>query len=458
MVVIHDRYILNELLEKHSLATSGRPQMRFAGDLCGFNRYLFTSDYNAFAREQRKVMHREIGTDKLARRFEDSQDIESRRLLLRTLNHPKQLFSLHVPLLTSAIILKIVYGYTTSPDGRDPLLDLVNTMAQNISKSYVPLSWPVDIFPWLIHVPEWVPGLKFKSIARYHIKVSNLVNDVPWRFVERKISTGDYKPSIVSSFLETFAENDASATLEAVEAVKYAAAMLHFAGAETSITAIRAFLFAMVTNPDIQNLAQQEIDGIVGNERLPDLGDRERLPYVSALIKETLRWHAITPMGVAHRTSEELILRGYRIPKGSYIMAANRSLLHDPKEHYNPSLFDPSRFLPPRNETNDSIKFVFGFGRRVCPGEHIAQQTLFLTISRLLATFTIGKVNDVTGEPIEPILRCGDDVLARVEEFPFSITPRSEIHARLIQQVDIDYPMDSGDAELLEIPDWKEQS
>lgn len=360
--------------------------------------------------------------------------------------------------LTSAIILKIVYGYTTSPDGRDPLLDLVNTMAQNISKSYVPLSWPVDIFPWLIHVPEWVPGLKFKSIARYHIKVSNLVNDVPWRFVERKISTGDYKPSIVSSFLETFAENDASATLEAVEAVKYAAAMLHFAGAETSITAIRAFLFAMVTNPDIQNLAQQEIDGIVGNERLPDLGDRERLPYVSALIKETLRWHAITPMGVAHRTSEELILRGYRIPKGSYIMAANRSLLHDPKEHYNPSLFDPSRFLPPRNETNDSIKFVFGFGRRVCPGEHIAQQTLFLTISRLLATFTIGKVNDVTGEPIEPILRCGDDVLARVEEFPFSITPRSEIHARLIQQVDIDYPMDSGDAELLEIPDWKEQS
>lgn len=98
MVVIHDRYILNELLEKHSLATSGRPQMRFAGDLCGFNRYLFTSDYNAFAREQRKVMHREIGTDKLARRFEDSQDIESRRLLLRTLNHPKQLFSLHVPL------------------------------------------------------------------------------------------------------------------------------------------------------------------------------------------------------------------------------------------------------------------------------------------------------------------------------------------------------------------------
>jgi cytochrome P450 len=53
----------------------------------------------------------------------------------------------------------------------------------------------------------------------------------------------------------------------------------------------------MAMHPDIQRKAQAEIDAVVGQDRLPDFSDRAKLPYVNAIVKETLRWHTISPLG-----------------------------------------------------------------------------------------------------------------------------------------------------------------
>lgn len=53
----------------------------------------------------------------------------------------------------------------------------------------------------------------------------------------------------------------------------------------------------MALHPEIQRRAQQEIDRVVGTDRLPAFSDRENLPYIDALIKETLRWHPVLPLG-----------------------------------------------------------------------------------------------------------------------------------------------------------------
>jgi cytochrome P450 len=76
----------------------------------------------------------------------------------------------------------------------------------------------------------------------------------------------------------------------------------------------------MVLNPDVQRRAQEEIDRVVGRDRLPDFGDRDRLPYINAMVKESLRWHPVTPMGIAHSLMEDDSYDGYHIPKGSVIM------------------------------------------------------------------------------------------------------------------------------------------
>ena len=64
---------------------------------------------------------------------------------------------------------------------------------------------------------------------------------------------------------------------------------------------LRAVFLAIAMHPDAQRKAQEEIDRVVGNDRLPQLSDREHLPYVAAVVKETSRWHSVVPLGTFFR-------------------------------------------------------------------------------------------------------------------------------------------------------------
>lgn len=81
------------------------------------------------------------------------------------------------------------------------------------------------------------------------------------------------------------------------------------------------FFLAMVNNPEVQAKARKELDAVVGPDRLPTFDDRDSLPYVNAIVKETLRWHSILPLGLSHQLSEDDTYQGYFLPKGSNIVA-----------------------------------------------------------------------------------------------------------------------------------------
>lgn len=87
------------------------------------------------------------------------------------------------------------------------------------------------------------------------------------------------------------------------------------------LSTVQTFFAAMAMNPDVQKLAQAELDSAVGPRRLPNLDDEPDLPYVNALIKECLRWRSVTPLGMAHKSMEENEYKGYRIPKGSIVVS-----------------------------------------------------------------------------------------------------------------------------------------
>jgi cytochrome P450 len=76
----------------------------------------------------------------------------------------------------------------------------------------------------------------------------------------------------------------------------------------------------MTVFPDVQRKAQEEIDRVLGPGQLPKVADRQRLPFVSAVVKEVLRWHPVAPMGIPHMSSEDDTWGEYFIPKGSLIM------------------------------------------------------------------------------------------------------------------------------------------
>lgn len=74
----------------------------------------------------------------------------------------------------------------------------------------------------------------------------------------------------------------------------------------------------MAMYPEVQQKAQAELEAVVGAGRLPEFDDD--LPYVHAIVLESLRWMPVVPLGVPHRVTADDEYRGYRIPKGAMII------------------------------------------------------------------------------------------------------------------------------------------
>jgi cytochrome P450 len=146
--------------------------------------------------------------------------------------------------------------------------------------------------------------------------------------------------------------------------------------------------------------AQADIDQIALG-RLPTPDDYESLPYVKAIIKEIARWGPVSPLGLPHRVAEDDVYENYLIPKGATVFGNIWAIAHDDEVYPDPFTFDPSRHLGDKPQL-DPLKFIFGFGRRVCPGAHLAEMTLFLNIATLLTVFNISKPVDGEGNEVEP--------------------------------------------------------
>lgn len=436
VILLHDKEDAIELLEKMSLKTSSRPQLNFML-LCGYGRYISGMQYNDQFRLFRKLVHKQLGTKHLASQYVDTQDVESKRFLLRILMDPRHLFK-HIKTQTASTILKITYGYSAELHSPDPLTELISRVMNNASGVAIPFAWAVDLVPFLSYLPEWFPGAGFKRKAREWRGLLDASADIPYAFAKEQMEKGSYQPSYISKLINSSKEDGKVIDEEFDEAIRWTAGVMFAAGADTTVSTIKAFVLGMIFNPDVQRKAQEEIDRVVGTDRLPEASDEENLPYVGGVIKEALRTFPVIPMGLPHEVTEDIIFRGYRIPEGSFIRPCVWWFLHDPKTYANPSRYDPERYLEPRNEPDPMDGF--GYGRRICPGRFLAQEGLFITISRLLAAFTISKAMH-DGKPVdfEP-KHVTDGVLDFPADFPYNIVPRSEKHAEMIRRVEVDHP------------------
>ncbi|KAI3608805.1 cytochrome p450 [Moniliophthora roreri] len=192
------------------------------------------------------------------------------------------------------------------------------------------------------------------------------------------------KQEIGSSFCSMLAEKQEQHGLDDVESA-WLAAINYLAGFETSESTFNWLTLAMIAFPEAQRKAQDELDRVIGRGRIPTLDDMDNLPYMRAVVKEVLRWRPASPMGVLHATLEDDIYEGYYIPKGCLVIPNVLAMNHD-EETYGPkpNEFRPERFLnedgtlkssPP--DTKDEGHYTFGFGHRICPGRHIANNAVF---------------------------------------------------------------------------------
>lgn len=130
--------------------------------------------------------------------------------------------------------------------------------------------------------------------------------------------------------------------------------------------------------PEVQNKVFEELVSVVGKERLPQLSDQPYLPYTCAVLLETQRLATVMPFMYPHSTTENTSFMGYQIPKDTVMLFNLWSLHHDPKHWKHPMKFDPERFLKDGILHIPDFYLPFGDGLRSCPGESLADITLFI--------------------------------------------------------------------------------
>ena len=164
----------------------------------------------------------------------------------------------------------------------------------------------------------------------------------------------------------------------------------------------------MVAHPEIQKRAQDELDTVVGRSRTPTFADAPNLPYIQALVKESLRWRPPLPLGAPHATTEDDWYEGMFIPKGTLCLV-NLWQCHHDSASYGPdsASFNPERFLDEHGrlvfgpvETRDDGHSTYGFGRRACVGKHAANDSLFILMATVLWAAQLQRGRDENGKEI----------------------------------------------------------
>ncbi|XP_059576215.1 cytochrome P450 2K6-like [Alligator mississippiensis] len=209
-------------------------------------------------------------------------------------------------------------------------------------------------------------------------------------FIEhlRKLDRNDQR-SLIDAFLirQQEEENDTNSYFQDGN-LKALITNLFTAGLETTSTTLRWGFLLMMKYPEIQQKVQEEIERVLGSNP-PRIEHRSKMPYTDAVVHEIQRFSNILPMDLPHETTMDVTLKGYFIPKGTYIIPLLASVLQDKSQWEKPDAFYPEHFLDAEGKFVKKEAFMpFSAGRRMCAGETLAKMELFLFFASLLQRFT----------------------------------------------------------------------
>ncbi|KAF8555883.1 cytochrome P450 [Imleria badia] len=366
-----------EIMEKEGGALVDRPHMIAAADILSRGMRLLLAPAGERFRRLRRAAHSHL-QPKAAETYEEIQAETAKDVILDILNDPKR-YVQHAQRYAASVILRVTYGKTSPTSNDDPEMMRIRQALTNFQIALRPGAYLVDRIPWLKYVPGY--GRQLKAFHRYELA---LFRDQLNR-VRDDMATNTAGPSFGKTLLEHVDDHRLSD-----DEMAYLAGSFLGAGLDSTTSGITLMIMAAACHPDAQARVQEELDEVVGRDRVPTFGDRDMLPQLHAFILEALRWRPLAPIGIAHRAMKDIIWGGQCIPAGATVIGCHWAIARDPEVFPDPEMFNPGRWLTEDGRIRTNMHFyTYGFGRRICPGQHVADRSIYMNLALLLWSFRI---------------------------------------------------------------------
>ncbi|TDL26767.1 cytochrome P450 [Rickenella mellea] len=423
-LIVSKLSIANDLLEKRGAIYSDRPNMVLENELLGWDAAMPTMRYGAQFRKHRRLSQALLNPN-AARSYATMHEELASRLIASLTSQPEK-FRDHILIYASSTIFRLTYDLDITSDD-EYLARLVNNAVRKSAEAYQASGALVDVFPSLkwfyTSYPNNAPFSGFKKVISDIRQEVIKANGVPYDMAKDKIRDGTARSSLVNNAINGSGGIDKIST-EDEHDIRGLAGILYGAGQDTTMATLNSFILAMVRNPDVQRKVQAEIDAVIPYDRLPTLDDRPNIPYLEAFLKELFRWASPLVIAIPHAVIQDDVYEGYFIPKGTSVIASIYDMLNACPRHEE---FLPSRFIDGSDlgeVPSDPREVVFGFGRRRCPGLHVADNSIWTAVAQMLTSFEF-LPEIVNGKELFPPLKFGKEMTRHPEPFRCRIQPRN---------------------------------
>lgn len=258
-----------------------------------------------------------------------------------------------------------------------------------------------DFFPIL----GWFDLLGVRRNGEPYVrKFFAIFDDIIQRRLSADHSAGkSTEVDVLATLLKMSKEDESKLSLDDI---KHLLLDLFVAGTDTTSNTIEWAMTELIRNPAKMAKAQAELDEILGkDDAFVQESAIARLPYMQAIVKETLRLHPPGPFLIPHKANADVDLRGYVVPRNAQLLVNVWAMGRDPATWRNPTAFCPERFM----EEECGVDFrgqhfellPFGAGRRICPGLPLAYRMLHLMLANLVYCFNWNLENGMRGEDVD---------------------------------------------------------
>ncbi|KAI0794374.1 cytochrome P450 [Fomes fomentarius] len=400
-VAISDPRIVKDLLVTNGNIFSSRKDMYMKAQLVFARRGVTATQYNDTWRKHRRLASMFL-TQHAVARYTPGLEHEAKEMI-RDLFARSRAGMLPVNPQRSASraslnnILMLTFGFRT-----ESLDDQLVSDTLRLSREFMNITGPVA------NLVDFVPLLqKFPNhmAARGRALNSELVDiyGAIVKHIERAMQDGDPYPDCMAKYLLMHREAE---NLDDLDIIVLCGAFM-IGGVETTSSVKQWFAAHIPTCPEVQKKAHAEIDSVCGRDRLPIVEDEVRMPYIHAIVKEIERCHNPFWLGTPHMNTKDFDYNGYLIPKETVMIVNTWTMHHNPERYPDPYEFKPERYLGDGLTCAESANlpnpmerdhWMFGAGRRICPGMALAEREIFLAVSHLLWAF---KIEELPDEPID---------------------------------------------------------